>query len=367
MSTLAVAPPTTVRLLDYDPELARDLREERRDEASRTALAPTLAGPRGAWDGAPPDVVGACPYGLLVLEGLLSRTVMLGGDQASTQLLGEGDLIRPEPEDVAALVPVTVHWTVLDAVKLAILDERFLLTVRRWPEIVAALFERVAVQSSRLGTHRALCQLPRVEDRLHALLWFLAERWGRVTPQGVVLPIKLTQEVLGQLIGAKRPTVSLAIKELEKRGTVLRRGDGAWLLEESWSWAEGTAKLTLPSASFVRHELGSPTALTGGNGNRRHRGDGNDTSNGNGNAAGNGNGNGRLYRNGNGSTHGSRIEAPVILTPAFAELQQRIDRMRERHERSIGEVSALLARSAAAQQRSVELRHLIAHSRKRRG
>ncbi|HYV14949.1 MAG TPA: helix-turn-helix domain-containing protein [Conexibacter sp.] len=365
MSTLAAAPTTTVRLLDYDPELARDLREERRDEASRTALAPTLTVPRGAWDGVPPDVVGACPYGLLVLEGLLSRTVMLGGDQPSTQLLGEGDLIRPEPEDAAALVPVTVHWTVLDPVKLAILDERFLLTVRRWPEIVAALFERVAAQSSRLGTHRALCQLPRVEDRLHALLWFLAERWGRVTPQGVVLPIKLTQEVLGQLIGAKRPTVSLAIKELEKRGTVLRRGDGAWLLEESWSWAEGTAALTLPSAGFVRHEPGSPT-LASGNGARRQRGDGN------GNAATNGNGNGRLHRNGtgNGSTHGSRIEArspTVTLTPAVADLQRRIERMRERHERSIGEVSALLARSAATQQRSAELRDRIAHGRKRRG
>jgi CRP/FNR family transcriptional regulator, cyclic AMP receptor protein len=72
-----------------------------------------------------------------------------------------------------------------------------------------------------------------VEDRLHAMLWLLAERWGRVTPEGVTLPLRLTHELLGQLVGAKRPTVSLAMKELEARGAVRRRLDGAWLLDPS--------------------------------------------------------------------------------------------------------------------------------------
>ena len=76
-------------------------------------------------------------------------------------------------------MPVVVSWVVREPLKLALLDEQFLHTIRRWPEIVAALFDRVAAQAVRLGTHRALCQLPRVEDRLHALMWFLAERWGR--------------------------------------------------------------------------------------------------------------------------------------------------------------------------------------------
>jgi hypothetical protein len=258
-----------------------------------------------------------------------------------------------------------VRWTVLEPVKLALLDERFLLTVRRWPEIVAALFERVAVQSMRLGTHRALCQLPRVEDRLHALLWFLAERWGRVSPQGVVLPIKLTQEVIGQLIGAKRPTVSLAIKELEARGTVLRRGDGAWLLEEAWASEEAPVELTLLSASFVRHD---PAPLSGrrladlvnGNGHNGHNGHGE-----NGGREHGGSRNGNRLEDGSAGMREIRVEPPVPV-PAFAELRQRIERIRERHEQSVSEVSALLARSAEVQQRSAEVRDCIASGRRRR-
>jgi CRP/FNR family cyclic AMP-dependent transcriptional regulator len=151
-------------------------------------------------------------------------------------VLGRGDLVPPSDDHHAdALVPTSVEWTVLEPLAVALLDERFLLTVRRWPELVAALFERIAAQEDRRGTHRALSQLPRVEDRLHALLWMLAERWGRVTPAGVTLHMRLTHELLGQLIGAKRPTVSLAVKELEARGAVVRRADGTWLLQRGWS------------------------------------------------------------------------------------------------------------------------------------
>ena len=28
------------------------------------------------------------------------------------------------------------------------------------------------------------------------LLWYLAERWGRVTPDGVIVPLRLTHETL---------------------------------------------------------------------------------------------------------------------------------------------------------------------------
>ena len=64
----------------------------------------------------------------------------------------------------------------------------------------------------------------------------------------MILPLKLTHELLGQLVGAKRPTVSLAIKELERRGTVHRRTDGAWLLEQRWA-REGVSDGLVAQAS----------------------------------------------------------------------------------------------------------------------
>jgi CRP/FNR family cyclic AMP-dependent transcriptional regulator len=65
---------------------------------------------------------------------------------------------------------------------------------------------------------------------LKALFWHLAERWGRVSGDGVVVPLALTHRILGQLVGARRPTVSTALSELAERGELVRRSDGSWLL-----------------------------------------------------------------------------------------------------------------------------------------
>jgi|SRR5829696_535973 len=236
----------TIRLLDYDPDLGGSLRPERRAEARASALATMVQVGRGTRTATELTGGNAAPYGLLVLDGIANRTVALDG-VVSAQLLGRGDLVRASDEVGETLVPTTIRWTVLEPLSVALLDERFLLTVRRWPEIVAALFERVAAQDDWRCTHRALCQLPRVEDRVHALLWLLAERWGRVTPQGVTLDLRLTHELLGQLVGAKRPTVSLAMKELEARGAVRRRADGAWVLDPS---AAGPPQPSTPVAAW---------------------------------------------------------------------------------------------------------------------
>lgn len=250
----------TIRLLDYDPALAASIRPERRAEALASAQATLVEVPRGERTAA--ELTGGlvAAYGAMLLDGLANRTLVLG-DVASAQLLGRGDLVRPTETTADALVRSETRWTVIEPLAVAVLDERFLLTVRRWPELVAALFERLAAQEQRREIHRALLQMPRVEDRVHALLWLLAERWGRVTPDGVVLRLRLTHELLGQLVGAKRPTVSLALRELEGRGVVHRRGEGGWLLERAWTRP--------PSASAAAASEG--VALLGGGLSRRTR------------------------------------------------------------------------------------------------
>ncbi len=123
-----------------------------------------------------------------------------------------------------------MRWTVLEPVRAAAIDDDLLHGTLRWPALAAALFERASSQAARSSARCAISQLPRVEERVEALLWFLAERFGQVAPDGVVLPLRLKHETIGQMIGAKRPTVSLALKVLEQEGAVERREDGAWLL-----------------------------------------------------------------------------------------------------------------------------------------
>ena len=45
-----------------------------------------------------------------------------------------------------------------------------------------------------------------------------------------MLPLRLQHESLGHIIGAKRPTVTLALQRLAERGLVQRRQDGTWSL-----------------------------------------------------------------------------------------------------------------------------------------
>jgi len=97
---------------------------------------------------------------------------------------------------------------------------------------MAGLHARIGDQSERLAIQLVICQLPRVEDRLLALLWLLAESWGRVTPLGTLVPVSLTHDALGELIGARRSTVTLALNELTERGAIVRQ-NGTWLLLES--------------------------------------------------------------------------------------------------------------------------------------
>jgi DNA-binding transcriptional MocR family regulator len=92
----------------------------------------------------------------------------------------------------------------------------------------------------------AICHLPRVEDRLLSLFWLLAESWGRVTSSGTALPLVLTHETLGALIGARRPTVTLALGELAERGAILRQGRTWLLVEQPAAPTSATAELHAP-------------------------------------------------------------------------------------------------------------------------
>jgi CRP-like cAMP-binding protein len=70
-----------------------------------------------------------------------------------------------------------------------------------------------------------------VDLRLLVLFWHLAERFGKVTPAGTVVPLSLSHADLAELIGAARPSVSTALKELSQQGFVQRnRADRSWLL-----------------------------------------------------------------------------------------------------------------------------------------
>jgi CRP/FNR family transcriptional regulator, cyclic AMP receptor protein len=240
----------TVRLLEADPELGALLTGSRRAEAERDLVVRTHRISVGPWDVSRLSGAGGDHVGLLVLDGVLSRELVVA-DQVSAELLGPGDLVRPwQVTSGAGLLPVKAVWSVLSPVVLAVLDRRFAAEAARFPEVTATLFDRLGERSLRLATTQAISQLTRVDRRLKALFWHLAERWGRVSGDGVVVPLALTHRILGQLVGARRPTVSTALSELAERGELVRRPDGSWLLRGDLPDAQMLARR--PTAAELR-------------------------------------------------------------------------------------------------------------------
>ena len=222
-----------VRLLEEDPDLAGLMSGGRRAEAERELVVRVHRLGVGVWDVSRLEGAGSDHVGLLLLEGVVAREVIVA-DHVSAELLGPGDLLRPwQTPSSSGLLPVDVLWSVLSPSAFAVLDRRFAAELARWPEITACLFDRLSERSLRLATTQAISQLTRVDRRLKALLWHLAERWGRVSGDGVVVPLALTHRILGQLVGARRPTVSTALGELAERGELTRRVDGSWVLRGS--------------------------------------------------------------------------------------------------------------------------------------
>jgi CRP/FNR family transcriptional regulator, cyclic AMP receptor protein len=220
----------SVQLLEADPELARGLDPRRVREVSQRLYARVVDIPRGPWCPARALTGGSQPIGLLVLDGLLVREATVG-DHPSAELLGPGDLLRAwDDRDAEVLLPRSVRWSALSHARVAVIDHALAVRCAQWPEIFASLVERAARRAERLVVMQAIGHLTRVDDRLLALLWCLAERWGRVIPEGVLVSLRLPHRTLAGMVGARRPSVTTALGQLLARGDIERRPDGGWIL-----------------------------------------------------------------------------------------------------------------------------------------
>jgi CRP/FNR family cyclic AMP-dependent transcriptional regulator len=220
----------SVQLLNVDPDLARELDPRRAREAAQRLYARAIDIPRGRWVPNQAMLEGTRPIGLLVLEGLLVREASVD-EHPSAELLGPGDVLRSwDDADHEELLPRTIEWSALTPTRVAIIDHAFAVRAAQWPEVFASLLDRAARRAERLVVMQAIAHLTRVDDRLLALLWCLAERWGRVVPDGVLVSLRLSHRTLAGMVGARRPSVTTALGQLMNRGEVERRVDGEWIL-----------------------------------------------------------------------------------------------------------------------------------------
>jgi CRP-like cAMP-binding protein len=210
-------------LLDLDVDLAEALDVRMRLVARPAATAMIFDADVGEVKLADRLAAARTGPGVLVLDGVIAVNVQVG-DRVAAELLGSGDIVEA-CEDGDDLLSCATEWRGLVPTRFAVLDDGFVQRVRPWPQIMQALLNRVERRARNLNVQRAIASQPRLEVRLALLLWHLAARWGRVEPGGIRLPLPLTHQLLGRLIGAERPSVSHALARLARSGLVTGHGD----------------------------------------------------------------------------------------------------------------------------------------------
>jgi CRP/FNR family transcriptional regulator, cyclic AMP receptor protein len=222
-----------ISIVDADPELGDLLPEGEREDARRQAVTRVHRLSTGRWDVSGSIVPDVHHRGFLIMDGLISREVEVLGRRC-VELLGEGDVMRPWQWDTDGThVQAEVGWVVLEPTRLAVLDHGLVHRMNPWPQLGVELFARGTRRAHSLAVALAIAHHQRVEDRLRLTLWHLADRWGRVVPDGVLLPLPLSHERLAHLVGAQRPSVTTAAGVLTAAGELGRRQSGEWILHGS--------------------------------------------------------------------------------------------------------------------------------------
>jgi CRP-like cAMP-binding protein len=228
-----------------DPDLAAGLSGSRLGRAQRDLIAAVVVVDGRTWEPDEDAQAARGGIGMLVLAGLMVRRVGSEG-RFGAELLGPGDVIRPwqhDGEDTA--LPFETTFRVLERVLMAQLDLRFTARLAPYPEVAGNLVGRAMQRSRTLAVNMAIAHHTRVDRRLLMLLWHLADRWGRVTTEGVRVQLKVTHQVLADLVASRRPSVTTALTQLERQG-LLARTEGGWLLI-----GEPPGELYLPDPAVV--------------------------------------------------------------------------------------------------------------------
>jgi hypothetical protein len=241
----------TIALIDVDPQLGAELADDQREVARRALIAATSTIATGSWEEPPAGYGPGNAYGVLVVDGFMLRTVTIG-ERTTAQLFGPGDIMQSWPgEDLPSPVSVEVTWAAVSPAVLARLDDRVIGIAGRWPSVLRRLAWRSSSVAGRVSLQVAIARVPRLEERLLLLFWGLAERWGAMTPNGMLLPIGLTHESIAALTAASRPPVSGALSHLSRDGLLCRVPDG-WLLTKQ---GEDRLKEALDRPDETLHEV----------------------------------------------------------------------------------------------------------------
>jgi CRP/FNR family transcriptional regulator len=129
-------------------------------------------------------------------------------------LFGVTGVLRSEPrETFAEALERAAVWVVLASRFRALLTKR--------SEVALKLAHLMGRRQSLLETRLLDMAYKKAPQRLADLLLQLGETYGIHDARGILLPITLSQSVLGNLVGMSREMVNITLSDLKKSGVIL--------------------------------------------------------------------------------------------------------------------------------------------------
>ena len=174
-------------------------------------------------------------FDFVLVEGTVLKETALASS-AALELLGPGDVLAPPLSATRQGDGRAVsRYFAFGAASIATLGSPFKRDAVRWPQLSDFLHHQLAEQAHRASMHVAMLHLPRAQDRILALFADLGERFGRVTPDGILIDLPLNHDLIGRLTASRRPTATLALQELYGQGHLTRLAYNSWKLARSSS------------------------------------------------------------------------------------------------------------------------------------
>lgn len=107
-----------------------------------------------------------------------------------------------------------------DAVVLGMGNDQLQPWLAGRPEVATALLQALARRLRRTNEAMADLVFSDVPGRVAKALMDLGEKFGTITPDGLMVTHDMTQEELAQLVGASRETVNKALADFAQRGWI---------------------------------------------------------------------------------------------------------------------------------------------------
>jgi CRP-like cAMP-binding protein len=140
------------------------------------------------------------------------------------EMFGELSLFDPGPRTSTATA-------VTDAKLLSLSHEKVIPWLRQNPEVSLQLLTRLSQRLRRTNEAVGDLVFSDVPGRVAKALIDLGDRFGKTTPEGLLVNHDLTQEELAQLVGASRETVNKALADFAGRGWLKLDGRSALIAD----------------------------------------------------------------------------------------------------------------------------------------